>query len=234
MQDRYAADISDYVKLALLRYLSAGRKLGVAWYLFPGEDHNADGKHTTYLNYPERWRRLDPDLFEALGSVVATSRSIAALEASGTLDATFSREQLTSASLLAPDRPQWRTGWFSRVLSDLKKANLIFADPDNGLVDDSAQRRRQKNFGKQIPLSEARALAHGRTAVIYHHNTRRAGGHNAEVDHWIKQLGDSTIAIRANAYSCRTLFIINPDRDMIERAKSFCEKWAGHRVKFHG
>lgn len=66
MEDRYAGNIGDYVKLALLRQLSAGRNLGIAWYLYPDEGHNVNGRHIGYLNLPHRWRHLDPELFDAL------------------------------------------------------------------------------------------------------------------------------------------------------------------------
>lgn len=69
------------------------------------------------------------------------------------------------------------------------------------------RRPRQKTFGEQLPLREANALAEGRVAVIYHHNTRRKGGHDLEVSHWLAQLGEDALAIRANAYSCRTFFL---------------------------
>ena len=54
MQDRYAGDLGDFLKLGLLRYLVAatdGRpalRLGVVWYRVPDEAHNADGKHVAY------------------------------------------------------------------------------------------------------------------------------------------------------------------------------------------
>lgn len=66
MQDKYAGDVGDYVKLALLRSLSEDRKLGVTWYLYPDERDKKDGKHTGYLKEPSKWRHLDPDLFDAL------------------------------------------------------------------------------------------------------------------------------------------------------------------------
>ena len=50
MQDRYTGDICDYAKDGLLRALGDGHRLGIAWYLYPNESHNADGKHTAYLN----------------------------------------------------------------------------------------------------------------------------------------------------------------------------------------
>jgi len=62
----------------------------------------------------------------------------------------------------------------------LDNSDLVFADPDNGIVDDDAYRRKQKTFGKQMPLSEILAIAEERSAVIYHHNTRFKGGHDKE------------------------------------------------------
>ena len=53
MQDRYAGDIGDFMKLGLIRALVAGdppRRLGVNWYLCADESHNADGKHIGYLD----------------------------------------------------------------------------------------------------------------------------------------------------------------------------------------
>lgn len=73
MQNRYTGDIGDYVKLAILRALSPGYRLGVAWWLYPDENHNQDGRHTGYLNHPESWRHLDPDLFDTLHQIVVSN-----------------------------------------------------------------------------------------------------------------------------------------------------------------
>ena len=82
-----------------------------------------------------------------------------------------------------------------------------------------------------MPLSEALALADGRQAVIYHHNTRYPGGHDLEVAAWRNALGHETIAVRANDFSCRTFFILNTSADLRGRAAAFCERWAGHNVR---
>ncbi len=232
MQDRYAGDIGDYVKLALLRSLSPDLTLGVAWYLYPDEGHNADGRHISYLSHPERWRHLDPDLFARLVETVGSNRSVSALEDCSALPhAVFASEQITTCFVPAGSRCAMRRQWFSDTMEKLAECDLVFADPDNGLVDDGDHRRRQMKFGKQIPLSEALALADGRQAVIYHHNTRYPGGHDLEVAHWRKQLGPRTIAVRANAYSCRTFFIVNPSQAIRDRAEAFCNRWHGHRVR---
>lgn len=228
MQNRYAGDIGDYAKLALLRALMGkNHKLGVAWYLFPDELHNNDGRHTAYLDHPGIWRHLDPDLFDHMKQTVRKSRSLAQLEFALPSSTRFARETI------AHQRCSSRSAWFSRVQQELMNCEIVFADPDNGLVDDSAKRRRQPNFGKQMPLSEARTLAGGRPCVIYHHNSRFKGGHDLEVEYWLAQLGSDAFAIRATAYSCRTFFVLNPDRDIMKRAEQFCSRWVDHKVRLH-
>ena len=77
MQNRYAGDIGDYIKLAILRHLANGHRLGVAWWLFPGEK-NGDGRHI--LEHPEKWMRFDPFLFRGLGAIVRSEqRTVASL-----------------------------------------------------------------------------------------------------------------------------------------------------------
>jgi hypothetical protein len=229
MQDHYAGDIGDYVKLALLRKLGSGRRLGVAWYLYPDEPR--DGGHINYLNNP-RWQHLDPDLFVALRHVVDQGRSVDALERTGMLNAIFSHELLISADLKASERDVYRKKWFGRVVRDLENCDLIFADPDNGLADDRPQLRRQKKFGKRMPLSEAKALAEGKTAIIYHHNTRFRGGHEPEIQYWLQLFGDKSFAVRVRAYGCRTFFILNSDNNIRGLAIAFCRQWSEHGVQF--
>lgn len=232
MQDRYAGDIGDFVKLGLLRAISPGRKLGIAWYRYPDEDHNRDGRHISYLEQAGRYEHFDPFLFCHLRSTVADTRSIVSLlpmlEGAVSVD-----ERLDLSSLPASQRRDWRKGWFGRVTEHLADCDLVFADPDNGLVDDDDSRKGKANFGKQMPLAEAKALASGRCAVIYHHNTRRPGGHDLEVDYWQREFGFPSLAVRANAYSPRTFFILNPDAEMEDRARAFCHHWRDLRVRLH-
>jgi hypothetical protein len=174
MQDRYTGDIGDYVKYGLLRALSHGRKLGVAWYLFPDEDHNSDGRHTDYLDNAKRWQACDPGLFDSLGSIVKTGRrQVSDIEASAIFgEATFSSQRLDASNLPLHERSAWRRQWFQGVAASLAQCDLVFADPDNGLCEDDKFNPGRIKDWKRIPLSEARALAEGRTAIIYHHNTR--------------------------------------------------------------
>jgi hypothetical protein len=233
MQDRYFGDVGDYIKFALLRFLSPGFRLGVAWYLYPDEKHNSDGRHTAYLSNPAVWRDLDEMLFGRLSEVIKLGRSISILEGSGLLKADYYRASTACFEGDAATRDLFRANWFRKLKATLSSCDLVFADPDNGLVDDDPRRRRLRKFGKHMPLNEAKELAEGRTVVVYHHNSRFRGGHDHEVDHWLNQLGDSAFAVRANAFSCRTFFIINPTSEIKERASEFCKRWSAHKVRYH-
>jgi len=215
------------VKYGLLRALADGRRLGVAWYLFPDEDHNADGCHTAYLRNPDCWRAYDSALFDSLKWIVkGGKRKVSAIEKLGILkDARFSIEVLSTPELTPAQRRVWRSRWFENVQAALCECDVVFADPNNGLCEDEKFGAGRVKDWKRIPLSEARALAQGRTAVIYHHNTRRKGGHAKEIAYWKNRLGADTIALRWLAYSPRTFFVINPAPDMHERLTKFAQKW---------
>lgn len=232
MQDRYAGDVGDFVKLGLLRALSPGRQLGVAWYRYPGESHNGDGRHITYLDQAHRYEHLDPTLFRHLRNITKAARSINSLLP--VLEGVISSDETVDSSTVSSrERRDWRTGWFKRVMENLSPCDLVFADPDNGIIDDEDRRKGRAKFGKQMPLSEVQELAQGRCAVIYHHNTRRRGGHDAEVDHWLGEVGMPGMAVRATAYSPRTFFALNPSEEIETRVNEFCHQWAALKVRLH-
>ena len=189
MQNRYTGDIGDYLKLGILRSLSSGHRLGVAWWLHPDESHNKDGRHIDYLRRPQQWRRFDPALFDALGQIVSSGqRDVRALEAAKLLPgASFASEVFPTNGPIALRR-QTRLAWFEIVQKTLEGTDLVFVDPDNGLEPagfsyDSAK------AGKSITLDELRTLTRpGRSLIVYHHHTRRAGGHHAEIEHWAGRL----------------------------------------------
>ncbi|MEP3675482.1 hypothetical protein [Sulfitobacter sp.] len=232
MQDRYAGDVGDFVKLGLLRALSPGRRLGVAWYRYPDESHNGDGRHITYLDQPQRYKHLDPTLFSHLRNITKDARSINSLLP--VLEGAISFDESVDSSTISPrERRNWRAAWFTRVADRLTPCDLVFADPDNGIIDDADWRRGRAKFGKQMPLAEVQELAEGRCALIYHHNTRRRGGHDAEVDHWLREVGMPGLAVRATAYSPRTFFVLNPSEEIEARVEEFCRQWTDLKVHLH-
>ena len=226
MQDRYVGDVGDFVKYGLLRAIRGTKRLGVAWYLHPNAGPAGDGRHTAYLQNPDEWRHLDAELFDVLRELIAHRRSVANIQQSGILgNAVFAAERLEVAGVKVRDRPRWRNQWFGRIKRQLTDCDLVFADPDNGLVLNDRFRPTRQVYAKGIPLAEAMALAEGRTAVIYHHNSRRRGGHLDEIRSWKNQLTDGTIAYYWRRVSNRTFFIINPDDEIRPRLREFENRW---------
>lgn len=227
MQNRYTGDIGDYVKYGLLRALVGDRKLGVAWYLYPDEAHNEDGKHTNYLVQPEEWRGLDSELYDGLKNVVLSGhRTINAIEQSGLLpNAVFANEVLQAPPCSVPDRRVWRTDWFKRVLSKLDQCEIVFADPDNGFCLDEKFRPGRVKDWKRLPVQEAKELSSGRPAILYHHNSRYPGGHRLEIEHWMERLPGCTHALYWRRYSNRTFFVVNPTPAIERDLERFARRW---------
>jgi hypothetical protein len=134
--------VGDFVKLGLLRHLAAepvaggaGLRVGLNWYLAPDEEHNADAKQVAYLAPSNRHHSSlaarDPELIGCLARVVATGRNVEALERSSSLPVGTSThsERLTQAQ-----DPVSRRGWHRRALNALADADVVLADPDNGLA----------------------------------------------------------------------------------------------------
>ena len=174
MQNRYAGDIGDFGKFGLLRYLSrTGLRIGVNWYLTPDETHNGDGSHTAYLRN-ETYRACDGELFEALGKIVNPPgrRSVASLKEAGILNAVYYDKVLDFRC--APDRAEKRRKWHADALDCLADAEIVFLDPDNGLMVPSAAKTARAN--KYAELSEIADYCRRprKTSVIwYQHKARR-------------------------------------------------------------
>ena len=228
MQNRYAGDVGDFVKYGLLRAVAGNVKIGIAWYLHPDEAKSSDGRHTAYLERPNEWRHVDCELFDALKEIVDSGhRSVAEVQSASLLPgATFADEPLDVSDVRVRDRASWRQKWFDDVLDRLAGCELVFADPDNGLRTDRNFRPTRAESTKSIPLSEAEALSHGRPTVLYHHNTRRKGGHFSEIEDWQRELPGRVHAYYWRRWSGRTFFLLNLDAKMLERLHSFAHRWS--------
>ena len=220
MQDQYVGDIGDFVKYGLLRAISEGKLLGIAWYhcADPSSTKKGDGCHIDYLKQDKKWRHLDCLLFDTLKKLVdGAKRSVEEVQKSGILgNAVFADKPIDIAA--AANRNHWRRGWFREVKDKLSCCDLVFADPDNGLS--------LKQSSKHILLTEAKELAEGRAAVVYHHNYRTT--HDRQIREWMDRLPGCTHAYYWNRQSPRTFFVINPDPEMERRLEEFADRWRCH------
>ena len=233
MQNRYVGDIGDYVKLAILRALAHDRRLGIAWWLVPDEQHNGDGGHREYLRRPDEWKRFDPDLFEALARIEqAAQRDVHALEAAKLFpNVVFASDPVPCDLQPFAERPAARQRWLSAIRDRLQDCELVFVDPDNGLATPGL-RLTLRRAGKSAFIEEIRGLTEShRPVVVYHHQTRRRGGHHMELHHIAAELrnGGLTVSgvLRAKPWSPRAFFILYGDGALQTRAERIVRDWDG-------
>ena len=134
MKNQYIGDIGDYGKYGLLRFLSNhGIIIGINWYLTE-DDKSSDGKFIEYLKKPAD-RVYDPELYDALQEIAFRSdKTVKMIEDSGMIQgAEFFGEILNTNRLEAKARKWTRRTWFNNSTLMLQDAELIFADPDNGI-----------------------------------------------------------------------------------------------------
>jgi hypothetical protein len=169
MKNQYFGDIQDYRKYGLLRQLTGHgqMRLGVIWMLTP-DDTRTDGNKTEYLNQPERYRKADPELFDALRSCVLED---------GQRDVSQAQSFLPNAtffSRLIPDVLETR----KRTVRDAQQAvidtELVFFDPDNG-IEISSCAKGKRNSSKFVYWDEVyNTFQNGHSVLVYQHFPRVA------------------------------------------------------------
>lgn len=168
MQNRYAGDVGDFGKLGLLRQLTSSQlDIGVNWYLAPDESHNADGKHIGYIT-DTRYNGCDDALRNSLKEIVNGQRSVSALETSDLVpNAIYYHEVLYS-----PSQTFSRRDWHIKALDVLNCADIIFLDPDNGLLVKSVSTGSAKSNKYVISSEIADYFTAGKSVIIYNHRCR--------------------------------------------------------------
>ena len=173
MKNQYVGDVGDYGKYGLLRFLARhGIQIGINWYLTE-DDGSSDGKFTTYLEKPEN-RVCDPELFDALRELASINyKTVEMIEDWEIIpEADFFGEILKTNSQASEDGKWDRRLWFNNSKLMLEDAELIFADPDNGIS--FTKTVRTKGSEKYILPDEVCEYYHsGKNVVFYCHKGRR-------------------------------------------------------------
>lgn len=218
MQDRYAGDVGDFGKFAILRALAGDRTLGVCWYRCSGAgERTNDGRHVAYLDRPELYRHLDAPAFDAMRAVVRRERSLRALERCRLLPgATYHGDEV-------PRDRAARTAWFAHLARTVDHCDLVFTDADNGFEWSTLS-------PKCVARAEARALRRrGRALLLYHHQTRRAGGAAADFGHfcrWLFDVGARTVeGVRLRPYSSRFYLLVDANARLSRALGAFARRW---------
>lgn len=163
--------MGDFGKLGMLRKIAdSGLKIGVNWYLtYKLEEHvNEDGKHIGYLNDVD-FINCDTELREALRVIVREERSVKALENANLLTgATYYTEILKPGS----EHDFIRLNWYKESLEVLADADIIFCDPDNGLIVKSVSEKSKKSDKYILNEEIVSYFESGKSVVFYNHRCR--------------------------------------------------------------
>lgn len=166
MKHQYYGDITDYFNYSLLRTLGGADpacRTALAWMLTP-DDTRGDGRHTKYLDDPERWRRYDPPLFDHLRDAVQHPEGRLGVDALASAAPELMPNTVFFDDILG-DRAYEREAYFQRLLTTAKDADLIYFDPDNGFEVASKPYGRT-GAHKYLYFRELAPFCHGRATLM--------------------------------------------------------------------
>ena len=239
MQNRYTGDIGDFGKLGLLRFLQfASLNTGVNWYLVPDEKHNHDGCHVGYLEN-ESYLSCDAELWTELKHIVQSeARKVQALQSDHILKAAYYTELLDFSGKTKAERKALRAKWHEDALNALCGQDVVFLDPDNGLIVPSAEGTTRENK-YVLPSEIADYYMQGSSVIYYQHKARKPDSYYSKQLHILLEKpefqGASCLTLKFKTTSQRYyFFILRPKhRERIEKVvhnmlasdwkKHFCE-----------
>lgn len=216
MQNRYTGDIGDFGKLGLLRQLSrTGLSLGVNWYLTPDETHNGDGRYIGYLKN-DAFRTCDEQLWSVLGQIVdAGKRQVSVLERPDILQATFYSRILDFTGANKTERQMLRWEWHNKAMYKLHACDIVFVDPDNGLIVPSAAGTPKSNKFV-LPFELAEYYRAGASVIYYQHKARRPDAFYIEQNNQLMESGGfpsaKSLGLKFRTTSQRYYFILMQPR----------------------
>ena len=245
MQDRFVGDIGDFGKYGLLRALTGIHpplppkerlSLGVVWCV-PDDVTERSTKSTHglkvgYLRRPEIYRKCDHDLFDFLRSLVSESkRSVRSIEDGGILG-----NNTLFCDNRVPEEPVARAEWAYDAQGIMREQNIIFLDPDTGLI---PARYRSASTKHVYPQDIKTFLATAQTIIVYQHHAYT----DPQVERQRRNWSDTLRSLHFQGYTTLCFeqrdFIILPAAEhagtIDERlAKMLDGPWGQHFTRYAG
>jgi hypothetical protein len=224
MQDKYAGDIGDFGKYILLKKIHDIAKpkirLGVNWYLCTAaEPHSTDGKHIFYLSssskYRDKFSQCDTLLYNQLSNIVNSNRrSIKTIENDCILPAStiFYSNPLPMKNNSKHEPQTDREQWFNKSIHHLRKADIIFLDPDNGIAPSRASVNESRAVKYTFIHEIETYFKNGKSVVVYNHRDRSpAEQYNRKLSDTAKSLGcaQNVKVLRFKRVSVRDYLILS-------------------------
>ena len=182
MKDQYVADIGDYGKYSLLRaFAEAGVKVGINWYYTGGNDGTNAGKFKDYLEKEkeDQFSHYCPDVYRALKDIPEEERTIKTIRKKSIVPGACYHDDEMTFEGTPDERKDQREEWFENSLTKLDPAELIYLDPDNGLLTNEKVQRRKIAVKYALPdeiekyYTNKKCYTTGKNIVYYCHKGRR-------------------------------------------------------------
>lgn len=248
MQDKYVADVGDFGKFQLFRYLFNHKEspfdekeLSQIWFMHKGEGEvNNDGRH---IDYFERMMGTDEYLEHSLLDVLMRDkREVIELEKLKLLkNAKFFYDEV-------PKALEDRYLWLNKALTFSNKSQIVAVAPDNGMAlkCNRAEKRFeflnleehycQKVYPHKYIFSDEvlyfYRLPYLEVCIVYQHLSR-CFAHDAQIEsllHDMHQTYDHIIAIKHKPYSPRVFFFLCKSHVIYEGMRERLERF----VTVHG
>ncbi|MGB9346319.1 MAG: hypothetical protein WCA90_09805 [Ilumatobacteraceae bacterium] len=230
MQDRYTDDVGQFLKMALMRWLTSpspygqGHRLGIIWLQEPDAHQRVDDDHLTYLHSThdadEDLRSLDPELFDHLRQMAARQRRpLSVRETCGLLptDAVCFDRPLRFDDLVRNDRAARVVGrqrWFHEAMVAVGPCSLVFLDSDDGLERDASQLSWGDEADGGVWMSEVERLLERGQSVVTHQLVDPSKGlpklietHMSDIH---ETLGAEPLTMAQHSEGCVRLFTVIP------------------------
>jgi len=250
MLDRYVADVGDFGKFQLFRYLFNnehsplnGKELSQIWFMHEGEgEENNDGRH---IDYFERMNGSDEYLEHSLMDLIMRDkREVTELEELKLLkNAKFYYEQV-------PKALEDRYLWLNQALTFSNKSQIVAVAPDNGMALKCNRAEKYFNFltlsqhysQKVYPhkyifadeVSYFYRLPYLEVCIVYQHLSR-CFSHNEQITSLLSSLQieyENVLAIKHKPYSPRVFFFLSKSQVIHESLELRLEKFASEFSEF--
>ena len=182
MKNQYVCDIGDFGKYLLLNHIAKPSSkdeilsLGINWYLTE-DDNGNHGSYTEYLD-PESDKNNARDSFCPLSYIVYNRLKRIYDEFGGkrTVGSIKDEKVLPSGTIFFSEQVdnKKRSDWIKKSIEKLSEKQIIFLDPDNGIVFN----QKNKDLTKYVLLDDIKEYIEKTKSniIIYNHGSRRKGG----------------------------------------------------------
>lgn len=172
MQDRYAGDIGDYGKIGLLKcFQSHGFNIGVNWYRVSTLDveKKKDGSYKQNdgrFLIPDKLAECDPVLADKLTAIAKGIRSVVSIQNAELIPGAIYYDEFLTVD--------GRTEWHEKAKKLFEKVNLVFMDPDNGLLVKSVGKKSKRSVKYAFYEEVKEFVDSGKSVLVYNHRCRKA------------------------------------------------------------